>query len=116
MKILVVEDDRQIASVVKRGLERANYEVEVAADGNRGLELALEGSYAMIVLGQMLPGQDGRTICRTLRARGMAIPILMLTALDAVDDRVRGLETGADDYLVKPFEFPELLARIRALL
>ena len=116
MKILVVEDDKQIASVVKRGLERANYEVETVHDGERGLRKALDGSYDLLLLDVMLPGRDGKSICRSLRARGVSTPVLMLTALDAVDDRVGGLEMGADDYLVKPFAFPELLARIRALL
>jgi DNA-binding response OmpR family regulator len=116
MKILVVEDDKLIASTVKRGLERANYEVEIAHEGRGGLEMALTGSYALILLDLMLPGLDGMSICRSLRARKVSTPVLMLTARDSLEDRVGGLETGADDYLVKPFEFPELLARIRALL
>jgi DNA-binding response OmpR family regulator len=116
MKILVVEDDALIASTVKRGLERANYEVEVSHEGRGGLDMALEGSYSLILLDLMLPGMDGISICRSLRSRKVTTPILMLTARDSLEDRVEGLEIGADDYLVKPFEFPELLARIRALL
>lgn len=116
MRILIVEDDTIIANLIQKGLERARYEVEVAADGATGLRKALEGGHDLIILDLMLPGRDGWSVCTTLRERRNTTPILMLTARDAVDDRVRGLESGADDYLPKPFDFKELLARVRALL
>jgi DNA-binding response OmpR family regulator len=116
VRILVIEDDVVIAGLLKRGLEQARFEVDVIGDGNLGLQKALEGDYGLIVLDLMLPGRDGWSVCTTLRDRRNITPILMLTARDAVDDRVRGLETGADDYLPKPFDFKELLARVRALL
>lgn len=116
MKILVIEDDDVIAELIKTGLEESRFAVDVAGDGTEGLERALDGDYELIVLDLMLPGQDGWSVCASLRAQRETTPILMLTALDAVEDRVRGLETGADDYLPKPFEFSELLARVRALL
>lgn len=116
MKILLVEDEAAIAEVVRQGLEEAGYRVSVASDGNEGLAEAQTRSYHLLVLDIMLPGIDGLELCRRLRAESDPVPILMLTARDAVPDRVRGLETGADDYLPKPFEFPELLARIQALL
>jgi two-component system copper resistance phosphate regulon response regulator CusR len=117
MKILLIEDDVLISDVVKRGLEEDRlYAVETAEDGPTGLRMALEGDYAVILLDIMLPGLDGWRICEALRAQRVHTPILMLTAHDAVQDRVRGLEMGADDYLPKPFVFDELLARIRALL
>jgi two-component system copper resistance phosphate regulon response regulator CusR len=116
MKILLVEDEAGIAAVIKQGLEEARYRVDVAEEGAAGLELALTGEYALIILDLMLPGVDGWEICRRLRARRTPVPILMLTARDAVDDRVRGLEIGADDYLPKPFAFRELKARVQALL
>jgi two-component system copper resistance phosphate regulon response regulator CusR len=116
MKLLLVEDEESIADVVQRGLEESGYSVEVAHTGDMGLKLALDEIYSLILLDLMLPGKDGWTICRTLRARRITTPILMLTARDAVQDRVQGLEMGADDYLPKPFDFAELLARVRALL
>ena len=116
MRILLVEDETAIANVIRRGLEQAHYRVEVANTGTNGLELARTGNYSLIVLDLMLPGVDGWQICETLRQCGNRTPILMLTARGAVQDRVRGLEMGADDYLPKPFEFTELLARVRALL
>jgi DNA-binding response OmpR family regulator len=116
VKILLIEDDAPIASVVRRGLEGARFQVDVAEDGETGLRLALGGEYDLILLDLMLPGRDGWSICETLRRRRITTPILMLTARDAVDDRVRGLETGADDYLPKPFGPPELMARVRAVL
>jgi two-component system copper resistance phosphate regulon response regulator CusR len=116
MDILLIEDDEVIAELVRMGLEEAHFRVEVVRDGAAGLQRALEGEYALIILDVMLPGMDGWQICEALRARRRTAPILMLTALDAVDDRVRGLEVGADDYLPKPFDFAELLARVRALL
>jgi two-component system, OmpR family, copper resistance phosphate regulon response regulator CusR len=116
VKILVIEDDDIIADLIKTGLEESRFVVDVAGDGTGGLHCALDGNYELIILDLMLPGQDGWSVCASLRAQRETTPILMLTALDAVEDRVRGLETGADDYLPKPFEFSELLARVRALL
>jgi len=114
--ILLVEDDELIAEVVKLGLEEAGYQVDWATDGAAGLEMTQEKPYSLLILDIMLPGMDGFAICRALRAQRNPVPILMLTARDSLDDRVRGLDTGADDYLSKPFAFPELLARVRALL
>lgn len=116
MRILVVEDDVVIANLIRKGLEQARFEIDVAPDGNTGLKLALAEPYGAIILDVMLPGKDGWAVCAALRERRNTTPILMLTARDSVDDRVRGLETGADDYLPKPFDFKELLARVRALL
>ncbi|MGO8672235.1 MAG: response regulator [Capsulimonadaceae bacterium] len=116
MKILLVEDDPGIERLVRRGLEQAGYAVDSAADGRRGLEMALEARYGLLILDIMLPGLDGWKICEELRSRRDRVPILMVTARDLVDDRVRGLDLGADDYLPKPFDFSELLARVRALL
>jgi DNA-binding response OmpR family regulator len=116
MRILLIEDEPEITAVVKRGLEEARYIVDVAEDGATGLDRALRGDYSLIILDLMLPGTDGWQICQRLRARRNAVPILMVTARDAVDDRVRGLEMGADDYLPKPFAFRELKARVQALL
>jgi len=115
MKVLIVEDEPSIASAVRQGLEEAGMNVDVARDGLRGLDLAMHGSYALIVLDVMLPGIDGLRICQRLRDARVTTPILMMTARDAVEDRVKGLDLGADDYLPKPFEFPELIARARAL-
>jgi heavy metal response regulator len=116
MYVLVVEDEIKLAKLIKQVLEDEHYQVDSAGDGERGLEMALVGSYDLIILDVMLPGMDGFEICRCLRQEGSAVPVLMLTARDAVPDRVLGLDAGADDYLVKPFAFDELLARIRALL
>jgi two-component system, OmpR family, copper resistance phosphate regulon response regulator CusR len=116
MRILVIDDEPEIADVVRRGLEEARFDVDMAGDGATGLSLALDGEYALLVLDLMLPGLDGWQVCERLRARRSTVPILMLTARDGVRDRVKGLEIGADDYLPKPFEFDELLARVRALL
>jgi two-component system response regulator MprA len=113
--ILLVDDDPNICSVVRRGLRFEGYTVRVAEDGLRALEIARTEPPDLVVLDVMLPGMDGLEVCRRLR-RGTAAPILMLTARDAVRDRIAGLDSGADDYLVKPFDFDELLARIRALL
>ena len=115
MKILVIEDDALISEVVKTGLEQSFYKVDVAFDGASGLEMAMEHPYTAIVLDLMLPKMDGITVCRRLRENKYDTPIIMLTARDAVTDRVKGLDNGADDYLAKPFDFRELLARIRAL-
>ncbi|AIE84186.1 response regulator transcription factor [Fimbriimonas ginsengisoli] len=116
MTILLIEDDSAIADVIGRGLSAAGYLVKTAGDGAAGLELALGGSFGAVVLDLMLPKLSGFQVCESLRAAGVSTPVLMLTARDAVRDRVQGLNTGADDYLVKPFDFEELLARVRALL
>ncbi len=116
MRILVVEDERSLASVLKKGLQEHGYAADVAHDGEEGLTLGESTPYDLVVLDIMLPKLDGYELCRRLRARGEHVPVLMLTARDAVDDRVRGLDGGADDYLVKPFAFREMLARVRALL
>ena len=116
MKILIVEDDPEISAFVREGLDEAGYLTIVSSDGARALHLATVSSFALIVLDLMLPSMDGIEICSRLREAGNTTPILMLTARDAVSDRVGGLETGADDYLCKPFDFDELLARVRALL
>lgn len=115
-KLLVVEDEPAIREVVRLGLEEAGYRVDVAADGPTGLDLASTEGYSAIVLDLMLPGLGGLEVCRRLRERKVTTPVLMLTARDAVPDRVKGLDVGADDYLTKPFAFDELEARIRALL
>ncbi|MBP7693447.1 MAG: response regulator transcription factor, partial [Anaerolineales bacterium] len=114
-RILVIEDEERIRQFLQRGLTYENYRVDVAADGPAGLTLARENPPDLVILDWMLPGLDGLEVCRRLRAGG-AMPILMLTAKDSVSDRVQGLDAGADDYLVKPFSFDELLARLRALL
>jgi heavy metal response regulator len=116
MRILVVEDERRITAFIKRGLEEERYAVDVAYDGEEALDWAAVANYDLIVLDVLLPKKDGIGVCRELRAQGNKVPILMLTARDAIEDRVQGLDSGADDYLVKPFAFQELLARIRALL
>jgi DNA-binding response OmpR family regulator len=115
MHILVVEDDARIARVVEQALAEAGHRVEIAYDGLDGLERAEAGPYDLLVLDVMLPGMDGLAVARDLRRQRVRTPILMLTARDAVADRVRGLDAGADDYLVKPFALEELLARVRAL-
>jgi two-component system, OmpR family, response regulator len=116
MKILVVEDEQKMRRAIRRGLEHEGYAVDVAEDADGALSYATEYDYDAIVLDVMLPGADGFEICRDLRARERWAPILMLTARDAVDDRIRGLDAGADDYLPKPFDFGELTARLRALI
>jgi heavy metal response regulator len=116
MRILVVEDEHKLSAVVRRGLEEHGYAVDVAYDGDDALAMAQAEPYDLIVLDIMLPGIDGITVCQRLRAERRNMPVLMLTARDTVDDRVAGLDSGADDYLVKPFAFRELLARVRALL
>ena len=115
MRILVVDDDVRLASVVSRGLSEEGYAVDVAYEGEEAQYLAEINDYDLILLDLMMPVIDGLTVCRTLREAGLETPILMLTAKDAVADRVVGLDTGADDYLVKPFAFDELVARVRAL-
>ena len=116
MKLLVVEDERRLAQILAEGLREAGYLVEVAFDGVEGQALALTGEFDVIILDLMLPRRDGLEICRELRRRQVDSAILMLTARDAVEDKVRGLDCGADDYLTKPFAFPEFLARVRSLL
>lgn len=116
MRILLVEDDPQIARFVRKGLTEQSYAVDVAATGEEALYQASIGSFDAIVLDVIIPAPDGVEVCRRLRAQGSKVPILMLTARDAVPDRIVGLDAGADDYLVKPFQFEELLARLRALL
>jgi two-component system, OmpR family, response regulator len=116
VKLLLVEDDKKIATAVKRGLEAEGYTVEVAFDGEDGLWMATESSYDLIVLDIMLPGRNGYLICADLREAGNWTPILMLTAKGGELDEAEALDTGADDYLAKPFSFPVLLARVRALL
>ncbi|MDK2931892.1 MAG: hypothetical protein PWR07_2023 [Bacillota bacterium] len=112
----MVEDEDKIAAFIKKGLEEEGYAVDVVGDGESALDYASSVDYDVIILDIMLPRRDGISVCQKLRERGCNAPILMLTARDAVDDRVRGLDAGADDYLVKPFAFRELVARIRALL
>ncbi|MFP3898520.1 MAG: response regulator transcription factor [Dehalococcoidia bacterium] len=116
MRILVVDDDRRLCAVIKRGLLEQGYAVDLAYDGEEGEYLAEINPYDVIILDIMLPSKDGMQVCQELRAKKVNTPILMLTAKDTVEDRVTGLDKGADDYLVKPFAFSELLARIRALL
>jgi two-component system copper resistance phosphate regulon response regulator CusR len=116
VRILIVEDERKLAGALQAGLEAEDYTVSVAFTGEEGFYLASTETFDLLLLDVMLPGRDGLEILRHLRQRGIRPPALLLTARDAVDDRVRGLDSGADDYLVKPFAFPELLARIRALL
>ncbi len=116
MRILVVEDEPKAAAALRKGLTEKGYAVDVATDGDAGLQLALTGSYALVVLDVMLPGRDGWAVLNELRAAGRTQPVIVLTARDAVRDRVKGLDLGADDYLVKPFAFAELLARVQSVL
>ena len=117
MRILLIEDEHKIAQALKKGLEQESYAVDVAFDGEEGMARAVVGKYDILILDRMLPGgHDGIDICRAVRTAKIHQPILMLTARDKTSDRVEGLDSGADDYLVKPFSFEELLARIRALL
>ncbi len=115
MKILLIEDDKRLAKLIKQVLEDEKYSLDVENDGEVGLEVALRRTHDLLIVDWMLPGRDGPSICRKLRAAKIAAPILMLTARGQVEDRVAGLESGADDYLIKPFDFDELIARIRAL-
>ncbi|MBE9155323.1 response regulator transcription factor [Nodosilinea sp. LEGE 06152] len=116
MKILLVDDEVELADPLSRLLNREGYEVDVATDGESGCDLAIGGSYDLLILDWMLPGLSGLEVCRRVRSRQDATPVLFLTAKDTLNDRVDGLDAGADDYLVKPFELRELLARVRALL
>ncbi len=116
MRILLVEDERKLSAVIKRGLKEVHYAVDLADNGDDALFLAETNSYDLIILDIMIPGKDGISICRNLRKKKNDTPILMLTARDDVEDKISGLDAGADDYLTKPFSFPEFLARVRALL
>ncbi len=116
MRILVIEDEAKIAQFVKRGLKEEGYAVDVAVDGEEGHFMLSSNEYDAIILDLMLPKIDGLTLCRTLRKEGNQVPIIMLTAKDTVKDKVKGLDSGADDYLPKPFAFEELLARVRVVL
>jgi len=116
MRILVVEDEKKVASFIKRGLEEEGYEVDLAADGAQGLDMIKGGSYSLILMDLMLPKLDGLQVIRQMRDLDIRTPVLCLTAKDKVDDVVAGLDSGSDDYLAKPFAFAELLARVRALI
>ncbi|MBV9259723.1 MAG: response regulator transcription factor [Ktedonobacteraceae bacterium] len=116
MHILIVEDERRLASTLRRVLTEERYTVDVAYDGTHGLDLACSDTYDLVILDLMLPGIDGLEVCRQMRTYSVTTPVLMLTARGTIEDRVKGLNTGADDYLVKPFAMEELLARINALL
>lgn len=115
MYVLIVEDERRLAQLVRRVLEEEGHTVDTAHDGEEGLAMAMEGSHDVIILDILLPEIDGIEVCQSLRRNKVDTPVLLLTALDSVEDRVRGLDAGADDYLPKPFAFQELLARVRAL-
>lgn len=116
MRLLLVEDDSRVSCFIRKGLEAERYQVESAADGLRGIEMGLSGIYDLILMDIILPDENGIEACRRLREKGIRTPIMMITARDSVEEKVRGLEAGADDYLTKPFAFEELLARVRALL
>ena len=116
MRILIVEDDQKIADALKRGLIEQHYSVDVAFEGEDGEYLAKTNDYDLIILDIMLPGRDGWNVCKSIRKEKITTPILMLTALDSVEDKIRGLDEGADDYLTKPFHIGELLARVRSLV
>src|SRR5256885_15735014 len=116
MRVLLVEDEPRAAEILARGLREQTYAVDVASDGEAAIFQAAATDYDALILDVMLPIKDGMAVCRTIRESGNAVPILMLTARDAVDARIEGLDCGADDYLVKPFDFGELLARLRALI
>ena len=115
MRILLVEDEPSAARFIAKGLREAKHAVDIATDGTAASRQCQENDYDAIILDVMLPGKDGLAVCRDLRAAGSDVPVLMLTARDAVEARVQGLDAGADDYLTKPFDFGELLARVRAL-
>jgi DNA-binding response OmpR family regulator len=116
LRILIVEDETKVARALREGLEREHYEVQIATTGEEGFFRVNAEEFDLVILDLMLPGRDGLEVLSTLRKRGLDTPVLILTARDAIEDRVKGLDNGADDYLVKPFAFPELLARVRARL
>ena len=116
MRILLVEDEKKVSDFIKKGLCEEGYAVDCAPDGKEGLFMAEEGEYDLIILDVLLPKFDGFQVCRRLREKDVSAPIIMLTAVDSTEDKVKGLDVGADDYLTKPFSFDELLARVRALL
>ncbi len=116
MRILVIEDEQKVAQALKEGLTHEGYQVDLAYSGEEGFYLLSTGQYDLLLLDLMLPGRDGLEILKSIRKQGMSFPVLVLTARDTVEDRVKGLDSGADDYLIKPFAFAELLARIRVLL
>jgi len=116
MRLLLVEDEKNVASFIKRGLEEESYTVDVAKDGPAGFSMAISNVYTLAIIDIMLPGFNGIELCKRLREKGIKLPILLLTAIDSVESKVEGLESGADDYLTKPFAFSELLARVKALL
>src|SRR5262245_2580833 len=115
MKILVVEDEHRIATTLKKGLEQERYVVDVAYTGDEGFDLASNEDYDLLILDRMLPEMDGITICKKLREKNNHVPVLLLTAKGQTDEKIEGLDSGADDYMTKPFSFEELLARVRAL-
>lgn len=116
MRLLLVEDEKNVASFIKKGLEEEFYTVDVAEDGPKGLSMAISKAYGLLIVDIMLPGLSGIELCKRLREKGAKVPILLLTAIDSVESKVDGLESGADDYLTKPFAFSELLARVKALM
>jgi len=116
MRVLLIEDEPGVARFIRKGLEQEGFAVDLATDGETGLVLAIEESYDLMIVDVMLPGRDGLSLCRAVRRQRIQTPVLMLTAKDTVEDKVAGLDSGADDYLTKPFSFEELLARIRALM
>lgn len=116
MKILLIEDEKDLADIIKEGLEKQAFAVDVCFDGGEGLFMAESYAYDAVVLDIMLPVMDGLTLLKKLRARKVSVPVLMLTARGTMSDKVKGLDTGADDYLVKPFEFPELVSRLKAII
>jgi DNA-binding response OmpR family regulator len=116
MKVLLVEDDLDISTFIRHGLEEESYTVDIANNGVDGLAMATAGRYDLIILDIMLPGINGKELCKRIRAEGINTPVLMLTGLDATADKVEALEIGADDYVTKPFSFPEMIARIKALI
>ncbi len=115
-RVLIVEDERRLALLLTQQLTELKLSVSAVYDGDTGLQMALAGTFDLVILDVMLPGQDGFAVCRELRRRGLTVPIMILSARGVLEDRVRGLDSGADDYLTKPFEFAELSARVRALL
>lgn len=116
MKILVVEDEKKVGAFIKKGLEEDSYSVELAHDGDKGEELAVAQNFDLIILDILMPKKDGLTLLKELRSKQISTPVLMITAKGSVEDKVKGLDSGADDYLVKPFAIAELLARVRSLL